>query len=862
MDSDLEYLKAGFDPNSVKVATLRRILVENNVEFPSNARKNALVGLFEEKIKPQVQQLRKMYLNVQPSDEGIVKMDHPSSSSSSASSTRKSRRSRGERSASPLAKQFRKNKILDDVSDDENDDEVGDLLIISSESNEENEEDEEDEEEEEEQNDEEDNDDEDDVSIASANKSDTNDFQQNSVTSRKRKGPDSDISSKENRNNDEITEAFNISSSDSDIEKEYKNAKKRKIDRLSPQEHGSRSAILERISDKTPIRNANRKPISMDHFNDSMTSSGTENEIFLPNIKHNSNEAEVEDERQQATPLSKLKVSASFADKLPQKEEPTTKLAPEAKQSTPSQSEKPPSLFSSDESSSEAEEALIPEITTPGPDATDGNTNHHLVEVIENDDSSGTASDGDEILVPTRIETPQLATTEDVEKSETRVQELQEEINEQLESDGEDEADAKQEKDSEIVKKSAPKRKTHKCKRIFKFLGKSLLATILFGVFIVIPALFGLWYREQRLLVGYCGHEVPSHRINEDSSDLIRNLDNRLQNYKPECIPCPSNGICYPYMKLKCKPDYKLAPSKFDFLEIIPAQGKCVKDDKKQQLASEVVEKSLEFLRAKNAQISCGDGKNDIESGMTEDDLYQIFNEARAPWIRDDEFEDLWTQVIKDLTEEPEIIWRQLSPNDNNVDGSPKNFIKTNDVQRQKGHISEESKPAKTRSFRSTSKKYIGMKCQFEREIFQTYKKFQRPIWLMFLLIVISKVIETKLKNYYKRKAKIEGLITQTTEKLKAQKLKSMSSSEENAYLSVVQLRDIFLSDIVDLKYKNQLWSQVVKFLEHNNSNIKSNLTEIRGDIMKCWEWIGPLEPNGPNDPLENKSLPKDETES
>ncbi|KOG97315.1 Src1p [Saccharomyces eubayanus] len=207
-------------------------------------------------------------------------------------------------------------------------------------------------------------------------------------------------------------------------------------------------------------------------------------------------------------------------------------------------------------------------------------------------------------------------------------------------------------------------------------------------------------------------------------------------------------------------------------------------------------------------------------------------------------------------------ISKVLSPNDNNVDGSPKNFIKTNDVQRQKGHISEESKPAKTRSFRSTSKKYIGMKCQFEREIFQTYKKFQRPIWLMFLLIVISKVIETKLKNYYKRKAKIEGLITQTMEKLKAQKLKSMSSSEENAYLSVVQLRDIFLSDIVDLKYKNQLWSQVVKFLEHNNSNIKSNLTEIRGDIMKCWEWIGPLEPNSPNDPLENKSLPKDETES
>lgn len=149
MDNDLEYLKAGFDPNSVKVAALRRILVENNVEFPSNARKNALVGLFEEKIKPQVKELRKMYLNVQPSDEGIVKMDHPSSSSSSASSSRRSRRSRGERSASPLAKQFRKNKILDDVSDDDNDDEVDNILIVSSESNEGNEDNEDNEEEEE-----------------------------------------------------------------------------------------------------------------------------------------------------------------------------------------------------------------------------------------------------------------------------------------------------------------------------------------------------------------------------------------------------------------------------------------------------------------------------------------------------------------------------------------------------------------------------------------------------------------------------------------------------------------------------------------------------------------------------------------
>ena len=107
--------------------------------------------------------------------------------------------------------------------------------------------------------------------------------------------------------------------------------------------------------------------------------------------------------------------------------------------------------------------------------------------------------------------------------------------------------------------------------------------------------------------------------------------------------------------------------------------------------------------------------------------------------------------------------------------------------------------------------------------------------------------------SHYRKKARIEELVTQTMEKLKFQKIKSMSDPKENAYLSIVQLRDIFLSDIVDLKYKNQLWSEVVKYLEHNNSNIKSNLTEIRGEIMKCWEWIGPMELNEPKDSAENK---------
>ncbi|CAI4723579.1 CBM_collapsed_G0043220.mRNA.1.CDS.1 [Saccharomyces cerevisiae] len=177
----------------MKVATLRRILVENNVDFPSNARKNALVGLFDEKVKPQIPQLRKMYLNVRPSDEGIVKMDRPSSSPSIAS-PRRSRRARREKSASPMAKQFKKNRILDDVSNDDDDDDddddndkKDDPLIVPSGTDTDEVDDEED-----------------DVITSSSNKSDTNDFQQNSDTRKKRKDPDSDDWSESNSKENKI----------------------------------------------------------------------------------------------------------------------------------------------------------------------------------------------------------------------------------------------------------------------------------------------------------------------------------------------------------------------------------------------------------------------------------------------------------------------------------------------------------------------------------------------------------------------------------------------------------------------------------------------------------------------------------
>lgn len=136
------------------------------------------------------------------------------------------------------------------------------------------------------------------------------------------------------------------------------------------------------------------------------------------------------------------------------------------------------------------------------------------------------------------------------------------------------------------------------------------------------------------------------------------------------------------------------------------------------------------------------------------------------------------------------------------------------------------------------------MRCKFEREIYQTYSKYKYVIWSTALIFTILYYIKFKLRIYFDRKARIVDLTEGMLSKLKSNK------SKQPPYLSTVQLRDILLSDVRNLKERNELWEKVTKRLEANNTNIKSSLIEIHGDIMKCWEWIGPIDNDDSNSSL------------
>ena len=79
MDGE-EYLEPGFDATILTVPRLRSILLAHGVNYPSSAKKSALVELFDQSVASQARQIKSASLRVKRSSRGIV--DVPSSASS------------------------------------------------------------------------------------------------------------------------------------------------------------------------------------------------------------------------------------------------------------------------------------------------------------------------------------------------------------------------------------------------------------------------------------------------------------------------------------------------------------------------------------------------------------------------------------------------------------------------------------------------------------------------------------------------------------------------------------------------------------------------------------------------------------
>ncbi|KAI5958481.1 SRC1 [Candida margitis] len=349
--------------------------------------------------------------------------------------------------------------------------------------------------------------------------------------------------------------------------------------------------------------------------------------------------------------------------------------------------------------------------------------------------------------------------------------------------------------------------------------------TFVTWIVVILSSIFGFWYYEQKYLVGYCGQEIDQPTFEESSISLIGKLGNALDTYcKPNCVPCPQHARCFTNLELGCFEDFMEFKPWYDFFS--PGHKKCIPDTKKAEKLEIMIDVALDLLRSRNAAVDCGKGSDDNQSGISVQDLHDLLLSMKAPYITTEEFEELWSRSIVELTKEPDIILRQ---------------VRFADISPGKYTLDANNTPSKAQDkveiLRSTSLSNISLRCQIQSSIMGNVSRYKYWILTLILSALSFKAIQSKFRRHQLEKIKVDILYQEVLDKLINQVRLARDTPSINRYIGANQLRDLILSNEDDLSERVRLWNFVGCKIE-NNTNVASKIIENHGEIMKVWEWI------------------------
>lgn len=387
--------------------------------------------------------------------------------------------------------------------------------------------------------------------------------------------------------------------------------------------------------------------------------------------------------------------------------------------------------------------------------------------------------------------------------------------------------------------------------RHFIFAAKNLFYFLLW-LTVVGGLLYGYWFREQTILIGYCGQEINQTTIphSENYPAFLFKAGEYLDdNFKPSCVDCPQHARCFPKLKIACYDDF--VPSRpwfFNYLPFIdPKAQRCVPDTKKAEKIESMIDISLDLLRARNANKLCGRSPaDDFEAGLSFGDLHNLLISLKAPYITEEEFEELWSRAAVELEKEPEIIVRQV----NFFESSIHTELYTNN---QTGFKFSEYQPTndtpdsitekidENKILRSTALSHLSFKCLMSNTLVSLLVKFKTAVIILSVVISVTVVVYWKYQESQVYAQKIDTIYKEVLNKLQRQANLSLESTELPAYIGAIQLRDLILSEENNLAYKMRLWEGISRKVDRN-TNVSRQLLEVHGEVMKVWQWIGSLE--------------------
>lgn len=119
--------------------------------------------------------------------------------------------------------------------------------------------------------------------------------------------------------------------------------------------------------------------------------------------------------------------------------------------------------------------------------------------------------------------------------------------------------------------------------------------------------------------------------------------------------------------------------------------------------------------------------------------------------------------------------------------------------------------------------------------------RFKRVLLFAVVLVSASWAVYWKYQQVQLHSQQVETLYKEVLSKLQRQAKLAEGSNELPSYVGSIQLRDLILSHESNLAHKMRLWEAVSRKVDRN-TNVKHQLLEIHGEVMKVWEWISYLE--------------------
>lgn len=174
------------------------------------------------------------------------------------------------------------------------------------------------------------------------------------------------------------------------------------------------------------------------------------------------------------------------------------------------------------------------------------------------------------------------------------------------------------------------------------------------AVLLTLLAGYATWYRQTKLVIGYCGVGNPTKAMSSIQ------LPEWANSFQPECEPCPQHAICYESMETRCEEDFVLVSHPLSLGGLIPLPPICEPDGEKVRRVKVVADRAVEELRERKAQAECGTLKNvkpgDDPAQMVENELKSIVGRKRRKNMDTAEFEDLWKGALGELVGREEVV--------------------------------------------------------------------------------------------------------------------------------------------------------------------------------------------------------------